>query len=172
MVNIFIPFSDPIKIAKVLDDKRLGKQRVEAKQIITIIDGEAKSKAWCNHPVVLMWKGYSRQLKYYYNCIVQEWIKRGYVNNMELYGLDDKPEMPWFMNNKSVLLSFQASLLRKNYDHYHKYFKDPRVKLFMGHSYLWVVQSEHYLTAKQIDELKAKPNKIVNIDDFAYIHEL
>jgi len=178
MVNIFIPLSDPKEIAKVLDDKRLGKQRVEAKQIITIISGEAKSLAWSNHPVVLMWKGYVSELKYYYDCIVLEWIKRGYVNNMHLYKDIEKikqpKQMPWFMYCKSILLSHQASLLRKNYAHYHKYFHSKYLKTFMNHSYIWAVESEHYLTDVQIKYLKDNPNKIIDVDEYAYayIHKM
>lgn len=176
MVNVFIPLSDPQEIAKVLDDKRLGKQRVEAKQIITIIDGEAKSKAWSNHPAVLMWTGYSDELKYYYNCIVIEWIKRGYVNNMPLFtkngGTLVSKKIPWFMYCKPVLLSHQASLLRKNYGHYHKYFKSKSLKPFMSRLYLWVVVSEHYLTEDKLKYLKRLTNitKDFNIDDYTKIY--
>ena len=180
MVNVFIPLSDPIEIAKVLDDKRLGKQRVEAKQIITIIDGEAKSIAWSNHPAVLMWKGYSNELKYYYDCIVLEWIRRGYVNNMPLFATSKHkktpPKMPWFMYCKPVIMSHQASLLRKNYSHYHKYFKSKTLKPYMTRSYLWVVESEQYLTAEKIKHLKAivenpKLANHIDINEYTRTHE-
>lgn len=177
MVNVFIPLSDPIDIAKVLDDKRLGKQQVEAKQIITIITGEAKSLAWSNHPVVLMWKDYAEELKYYYDCIVLEWIRRGYVNNMPIYGTDKTPcKMPWFMYCKPVLLSHQASLLRKNYNHYRKYFKSKLLKPFISRSYLWVVESEHYLNAEKIKHLKeisenGRLSKSFHIDEYTRAYE-
>jgi len=72
-----------------LDYRRLGKQRVEAKQILNILLGKAKVNRngkipWSNHPAVLMWKGYEEGLKQYYNVIVLEWINRGYKNNMPL----------------------------------------------------------------------------------------
>ena len=38
MVNTFLPFSDFKKCAQVLDKKRLGKQRVEAMQLIKILE--------------------------------------------------------------------------------------------------------------------------------------
>ena len=45
MVNTFLPYSDFKRCAKVLDYKRLGKQRVEAKQIIDILENyEALAK--------------------------------------------------------------------------------------------------------------------------------
>lgn len=37
MVNTFLPYPDFVKVAKLLDYRRLGKQRVEAKQIINIL---------------------------------------------------------------------------------------------------------------------------------------
>ena len=180
MVNVFIPLSDPVEIAKVLDDKRLGKQRVEAKQIITIISGQAATNAWKNHPVVLMWKDYLGELKYYYDVIVLEWIKRGYQNNMPLYKVhklnidkNKRPIMPWFMYCKPVLLSHQASLLRKNYQHYHKYFRTP--KQYMDRSYIWVVESPNYLSDEKIKILRSlvdNPNKRINPADYTHVHQV
>ena len=53
-----LPYTDFIKSAKCLDYKRLGKQRVEAKQILNILLGETTKTGWRNHPSVLMWYGY------------------------------------------------------------------------------------------------------------------
>lgn len=176
MVNIFIPLSDPKEIAKVLDDKRLGKQRVEAKQIITILSGEAKSKAWSNHPAVRMWTGYLDELKYYYDCMVIEWMKRGYVNNMPIFDTTkSSKKMPWFMYCKPVLLSYQANLLRKNYDHYHKYFKSKILKSYIHRSYLWTIVDERYLTETQMNYLKSLVDKTVipasfNINEYTKLH--
>ena len=62
MVNTFLPFANFKKCAKVLDNKRLGKQRVEAKQIISILTDATKTKGWRSHPAVLMWKGHAKAL--------------------------------------------------------------------------------------------------------------
>lgn len=43
MVNTFYIDKDPKITAKILDDKRLGKQRVEAYQIIQVLQGEKKA---------------------------------------------------------------------------------------------------------------------------------
>ena len=40
----------PYETAKILDNRRLGKQRIEALQILNILLGETKSTAWKNHP--------------------------------------------------------------------------------------------------------------------------
>ena len=57
-MQTFLPYTDFIKSAKCLDYKRLGKQRVEAKQILNILLGETTKAGWTNHPAVLMWSGY------------------------------------------------------------------------------------------------------------------
>jgi hypothetical protein len=62
-MQTFLPYKDFKKSAKVLDNKRLGKQRVEAFQILNILLGRTKTKGWRNHPAVLMWKGHSNALK-------------------------------------------------------------------------------------------------------------
>ena len=64
-------------VAQELDDKRLGKQRVEAYQIVKALRGDyADSGAWENHPATVMWRGYEHQLGWYGFYICEEWIKR------------------------------------------------------------------------------------------------
>ena len=48
MVNTFLPWPDEQKTAKSLDNKRLGKQRVEGLQILRANLG--LTKGWRNHP--------------------------------------------------------------------------------------------------------------------------
>lgn len=147
MVNTFLPYGDFKKVARVLDSKRLGKQRVEARQILDIITGKAKYTAWKSHPVVFMWRGHADALKDYINEMITEWKRRGYSNNMPLEKV--KPyEMPWFVTCKTVNYSHRASLLRKYPEHYSKYFKVPSD--YMRHSYVW---SKH-LTDEQIATLR------------------
>jgi hypothetical protein len=136
MVNTFIPYADFKKCAAVLDNKRLGKQRVEAKQILNILTGETKTKGWRNHPVVLMWTGHTAALKLYYNIIVTEWIKRGFVNNMQLYKITQPVKLPWFIGNKSIHLSHQANLLRKDYKFYSRFFKKVPM-IYTEYTYIW-----------------------------------
>lgn len=77
--------------AKCLDNRRLGKQRVECLQILnTLAKGEfhrdvlyhygtkLKKTPWYNHPAVQMWKGFEGQLAIYGLYICNEWIKRGF----------------------------------------------------------------------------------------------
>jgi len=55
-MQTFLPYVNFAESAKCLDYRRLGKQRVEAKQILDVLNG--KTTAWQNHPCVKAWKGY------------------------------------------------------------------------------------------------------------------
>ena len=84
-MQTFLPYPSFRKSASVLDYRRLGKQRVEAKQIYDILTADWRNpkKGWANHPAVLMWKGYEEELKLYRVIMIEEWIRRGYKNTME-----------------------------------------------------------------------------------------
>lgn len=56
----FLPYPDFARSARVLDDRRLGKQRVEALQIYRALTRE--KYGWRNHPAVLMWRSYDEAL--------------------------------------------------------------------------------------------------------------
>jgi len=90
-MQIFRPYVDHRRSASFLDDKRLGKQRVEAKQVILAVlrrrgvlrDGR---RGWLNHPVVLMYDAgpYLEDLVNYFYAVVEEWIRRGFKNFISL----------------------------------------------------------------------------------------
>jgi hypothetical protein len=40
-------------------------------------------KGWVNHPATLMWKGHTCFLAMYHNAMIDEWVSRGYKNNMQ-----------------------------------------------------------------------------------------
>lgn len=75
---------DPfIHTARSLDYRRLGKQRVEAKQILQALLGQ--SKGWTNHPATKMWRGYEDVLCVYAIDICNEWRRRGYKDSLTPY---------------------------------------------------------------------------------------
>lgn len=81
MVNTFMAY--PSLTLKWLDTRRLGKQRVEAFQIIRAIEGvgkSSKSSSWRNHPATYMWQNHCTHLKVYYNACLAEWEARGFRN--------------------------------------------------------------------------------------------
>jgi hypothetical protein len=107
-----------------------------------------------------MWRGHVDALKLYYNTIVEEWIKRGFKNNMKLYKISPYVEAPWFVKNPNVNYSHQASLIRKYPDYYGKIFTPPPV--FLDYKYIWPSD----LQESQIEKLKSSP-VIVDISKYA-----
>ena len=61
-MQIFI-IGSPIEIAQALDKRRLNKQIIECGQILAAIEGT--SKAWANHPCVLMYREHAYWLEIY-----------------------------------------------------------------------------------------------------------
>jgi len=120
-MQTFLPYADFIKSAKCLDYRRLGKQRVEAKQIIECLEGKS-NLGWRHHPAVKMWKGYLPALKFYYNVILSEWTSRGYVNNMSPMIMDENDIKfpPWF-GRKDFHDAHKSKLLQKDYEYYKKF---------------------------------------------------
>ena len=148
-MNTFLPYADFMKSAQCLDNKRLGKQRVEAWQIYqTLKKGQyrnckcrcseffngycvgcyskAKITAWHNHPAVKMWRGYEQALLRYGMSICEEWKKRNYVDNMlgrfiEKYDITKDTGNPNWLNNKEFHSAMRSNLLRKNKEWYSKF---------------------------------------------------
>jgi len=115
-MNTFLPYPDFTESARCLDSRRLGKQRVEAMQILRALANP--NYGWQHHPAVQMWRGYDQALKLYMNAIIEEWVRRGYRNNMPLVGVMGKIEMPLWVGNENFHASHRSSLLRKDPKHY------------------------------------------------------
>lgn len=117
-MQVFFPFPDIEKSLDCLDRQRLGKQRVEAKQILNILYGRTDSKSWSNHPATRMFEGYGDFLKLYFNKCCDAWTARGYVNNMEreFYHNIYTIEKPAWLGNYEFHLSHRSNLLRKAID--------------------------------------------------------
>ena len=122
-MQTFLPYSNFEKTVKVLDDKRLGKQRVEAFQILKALRGDyAKTGAWENHPATRMWRGYSPALTAYMNTCIKEWCCRGKNNTMEKINIhgDDVVLPPW-LGDPDFHASHRSNLLRKDPQFYGQY---------------------------------------------------
>ena len=140
-MQTFLPHSDFYQTASVLDWRRLGKQRVEAKQILLTIDRGDEAKGWRNHPAVNMWRGYETALAHYGLIICLEWIERGY-NDTQLSWFqerigDNDIELPWWLEDDRVLIGHRSNLLRKDYDHYSQFWPDIPDDI----PYYWPVES-------------------------------
>jgi hypothetical protein len=118
-MQVFIPHETLICSVSVLDNKRLGKQRVECLQILRAI--EIPGYGYKNHPVNNMWREHTDALKHYANLCILEWIYRGFKNTMQLYELPAEIEIPIF--RPEVYQSHRSNLLRKLPEHYGNYFE-------------------------------------------------
>lgn len=118
-MQTFLPQRSFSGAMRCLDYRRLGKQRVEAMQILNALEG--KSKGWRNHPAVLMWKGHEASLRMYLRCSILEWKRRGYVNNMKVPPLSrcSKRTPPWL--TRSFILAHRSNLLRKDGAYYARF---------------------------------------------------
>ncbi len=83
-MQTFVPYPEFARSAACLDRARLGKQRIETKQLIKSLT--EPNYGWKNHPASKMWKGCVPALAQYGIAICDEWIRRGYVDN----------QRPWF----------------------------------------------------------------------------
>lgn len=138
MVNTFIVSDDYETTAKLLDYKRLGKQRVEAMQLINILENKTTT-GWKNHPATKMWIGNVNELKKYTNAMITEWTDRGYKNTMKLYDTSNEDtSTPWFVLWKPLQYSHMASLVRKNREYYLPLFKNKYPIKYSMYTYLWI----------------------------------
>lgn len=122
-MQTFLPYSDFRKSFQVLDYKRLGKQRVEAKQILNALEKRAQgiTSGWTNHPATVMWEGYEEALQLYHDLCIDEWVSRGYNNNMPKFDASVYPTMPKWLGNENFHSSHKSNLLRKDPVFYGKY---------------------------------------------------
>lgn len=132
-MQTFLPYANIEKTVKCLDWRRLGKQRVESKQILNAI--HRGKGGWSNHPATKMWKGYENGLTLYMNYCIKEWIQRGYKNNMPIVEVEKIVMPPWFGDEK-FHSSHRSNLLEKDFEWYSKFgwTEEP------GMPYVWPVR--------------------------------
>lgn len=117
-MQTFLPYPDFGESVRCLDYRRLGKQRVEAQQLIDVLMGI--KEGWKNHPACKMWYGYAPSLMQYKDYCIAEWVRRGYKNNMLYLGMDKLPPFPtpsWF-GNPAFHAAHRSNLLRKDAEYY------------------------------------------------------
>ena len=149
-MQVFIPQTSPIGVARTLDPKRLRKQIIECSQILQAI--ETKAGSWRNHPVVKMYRDHTDWLRKYQSCLK--------------YWLNGKR---W----KAIIASYEADRIRPDFitrqlcdQHKRRLFtKDP--EFYKAFAYLgpspenWYVvdgQIVKYL-AREKDNPKLVPNE-------------
>jgi hypothetical protein len=136
-MQTFLPYANFAASAKVLDRQRLGKQRVEAKQILTALTNP--SYGWQNHPAVKMWRGHEAALCQYGLAICQEWKARGYKDTCEAFFLTHSPGAEYFHTpswlTEEFCLAHRSNLVRKLPSHYRQWWSDVPDDL----PYIWPV---------------------------------
>ena len=140
-MQTFLPYADFARSAACLDDRRLGKQRVEAKQILRALYDS--NYGWQNHPAVRMWRRHEFELCGYGLAICAEWRKRGFKDSVEMFfhktmlevaHID--PEGPSWLGDERLHSSHRAALLWKRPSFYLK-FRWPETPRY---SYWWPTQ--------------------------------
>jgi hypothetical protein len=165
-MQTFVPYADFRRCAEVLDDKRLGKQRVETLQIMQVLlrlrwnntigeIEEFRPRGWTSHPAVLMWKGYEWALLQYQREVCQAWRSRGFkdtcypktlalVRRWNGGGVPAHVDPPW-LGDEQLHRSHQSNLIRKDAERYGA--------LFPGVSgdepYVWPVTKEAGITSAE-----------------------
>lgn len=127
-MQTFLLDPDFYRSARILDRARLGKQRVECKQLLVALGvpvGDVSishHSSWRNHPACKMWRGYERCLAYYGMVMSSEWISRGYQDSLHSQFRDiwnyKTVEYPKWYQDKDILervcSSHRSNLLRKD----------------------------------------------------------
>ncbi|GAA4594068.1 hypothetical protein BJY16_001202 [Actinoplanes octamycinicus] len=139
-MQTFLPYPDFLASARVLDQKRLGKQRVETIQVLrglTVAD-----YGWRHHPAVLMWRGYEEALVRYGLAMCEIWTATGRADTCAATLLTDLRAakgitevrsqeqlarvvaVPPWLGDPDVHRSHQSALLRKDPETYRPIFGD------------------------------------------------
>jgi len=139
-MQTFLPYPDFGRTARSLDQLRLGKQRVEAIQVLRGL--VRPDYGWRHHPAVKMWAGYEEALVRYGLDVCDEWCSTGRADTCadtlvadlatgcgltvvrrqdELAAVGELP--PW-LGREDLHRSHRSSLLRKDPVHYGPLFDD------------------------------------------------
>lgn len=138
-MQTFLPYPDYYKSLRVLDNQRLGKQRVEALQIVRALTPDLHPNyGWQNHPAVEMWRTYERSLIWYGIAACDIWVSRGYKDTVRtqlwVYLSHHRTgTKPYWLGDKEFHKSHKSNLVRKDPAHYRQYFPNVRDDL----PYIW-----------------------------------
>lgn len=174
-----------------LDRERLGKQRVEAYQILKTLDAyhtyngspESKPKySWSGHPAVLMWYSYEKALIAYAVATCAAWIHRGYSDTIidklkrryypTLSG-EWEYDVPWWWTNlksrHALVSSHQRSVHTKAYWAWLTRGADSYAFYTNCQSRL-VVSTEMYTTPDEIDYFWP-PKRTIDLGQISHVRQ-
>lgn len=138
-MQTFLPDPDFRRSAELLDARRLGKQRVEALQIVRALT--RPGYGWQHHPAVLMWRGHLEALGRYGLEVVDRWVELGFGDtcggtireDLAAAGIDGvrtqrrlarAGALPAWLGDPELHRSHRSALLRKDPAHYGPIFTD------------------------------------------------
>jgi hypothetical protein len=139
-MQTFLPYADFDRTARVLDARRLGKQRVETIQVLRALT--VPGYGWRHHPAAAMWAGYEEALVRYGLDICAVWCAAGKADTCAVTLTTDlrdtiglvavrtqselasAGELPPWLGDAAVHRSHRSALLRKDPVHYGPYFAD------------------------------------------------
>jgi len=139
-VQTFLPYPDFAVSAATLDSRRLGKQRVEALQVLRglLVPGYG----WRHHPAVRMWHGYEEALARYGLAMCREWTAAGRADTcaaslaasyaeyrpgtrIRAYGeLARAGDLPNWLGDQAFHRSHRSALVTKSPAYYRPLFPD------------------------------------------------
>lgn len=136
-MQTFLPYASFDESAKALDNRRLGKQRVEVLQLLRALSG--LTKGWTNHPAARMWRDARGALVEYGIAICDEWIRRGFKDTcrekIAAYRPSGEAVRPAWLGNPDFHSAHRSNLLRKDPVHYGRFgWSEPPTK-----PYIWPV---------------------------------
>jgi hypothetical protein len=139
-MQTFLPYAEFAATARVLDKRRLGKQRVETIQVVRALT--VADYGWRHHPAAAMWAGYEEALVRYGLDICAVWCELGNADTCAttlvadltrgtgVAGPRDQAELatagelpPW-LGDQAFHHSHQSALLRKDPAYYRTVFPE------------------------------------------------
>lgn len=123
-MQVFVPYDSPFEVARCLDPRRLHKQIIECRQILSAIRGE--SNAWRNHPCTKMYRNHVVWLEYYMFCLECVIEAERMVRRNELEDVDETEMLAKEWSRKADMI--RPSFLTEEFCQHHRnrlYTKDP-----------------------------------------------
>lgn len=139
-MQTFLPCPDFADSARLLDRRRLGKQRAETIQVLRALT--VPGYGWRHHPAAAMWAGYEEALVRYGLVVCDTWRQLGHDDTAAATLLADlrtgtgldaardqdvlatAGELPPWLGDAAFHLSHQSALVRKDPAHYRPFFPD------------------------------------------------
>jgi hypothetical protein len=132
-MQTFLPYANFRRSAAALDERRLGKQRVEVLQILRALHFEGYG--WGRHPAVLMWRGWVPALVVYGLTVADAWTSVGRPDTTAAQiaafcnggprtqdALRTRGLLPDWLGARALHRSHQSALVHKDPTHYRPLF--------------------------------------------------